>query len=104
MNFKEIDPQKFSELSEKDDYVILDVRSSLEAAQASIPNSEQINILNPMFRSDVDKLDKGKSYLVYCRSGQRSANACGIMDEMGFKNLHNLSGGIMAWKQFQETT
>ncbi|MCP4456772.1 MAG: rhodanese-like domain-containing protein [Cytophagales bacterium] len=104
MNFKEIDPQEFNELSEKQKYVVLDVRSSLEAAQASIPNSEQINILNPLFRSKVEKLDKEKSYLVYCRSGQRSANACGIMDEMGFKNLHNLSGGIIAWKQFQKTT
>ena len=103
MNFKEIAPQEFNELSEKDGYIVLDVRSSLEAAQGSIPNSEQINILNPSFRSKLDKLDKGKSYLVYCRSGQRSANACGIMSELGFKNLHNLSGGIIAWKQLEET-
>ncbi|HCQ29697.1 MAG TPA: rhodanese-like domain-containing protein, partial [Flavobacteriales bacterium] len=37
------------------------------------------------------------SYYVYCRSGGRSASACGAMASIGFPKLYNLAGGIMSW-------
>ncbi len=49
------------------------------------------------FAQKVAALDKDKTYFVYCRSGNRSGNACEMMSKDGFKNLYNLSGGMMNW-------
>ncbi|MEX1190479.1 MAG: rhodanese-like domain-containing protein [Brumimicrobium sp.] len=79
--------------------VILDVRKPEECAEGIIPNAIEIDILNPdYFMSEIEKLDKDKSYYIYCRSGARSAQACMVMDQMGFKDTYNLLGGIMEWK------
>ncbi|MGB0526022.1 MAG: rhodanese-like domain-containing protein, partial [Flammeovirgaceae bacterium] len=56
-----------------------------------------INFNSPDFISEVDELDKNKSYFIYCRSGARSANACMQMSTMGFTKLTNLQGGILGW-------
>lgn len=41
-------------------------------------------------------MDKSKDYFIFCRSGNRSAQACGIMAELGF-NVYNLKGGVGMW-------
>ena len=51
-----------------------------------------------IFKSEIDKMDRNKKYLVYCQSGHRSSNAVKIMINMGFTDIHNLSGGIRKWK------
>ena len=51
------------------------------------------------FIFDLEELDKNKNYYVYCRSGNRSAQACAIMNQLGFKNAYNLSGGILEWNE-----
>jgi len=99
MNYKNINPEEFSKLMSQEGYVVLDVRSEREAAQASIPGSMLIDIMNPSFASEVEKLDKSKNYLIYCRSGQRSGSACGYMAGLGFGELYNLAGGILAWSR-----
>ena len=50
------------------------------------------------FIKGLEKLDKEKSFFVYCRSGNRSAKACMIMDQMGFSKTYNLLGGMIEWK------
>ena len=78
--------------------VILDVRTNLECAQGTLENAQCLDIFQrDNFIEKLDKMDRDKNYYVYCRSGQRSANACQIMDEMGFKQTFNLSGGITGW-------
>jgi rhodanese-related sulfurtransferase len=42
-------------------------------------------------------LDPGKTYVVYCRSGSRSRQACILMYTLGFTNLYNLTGGMKEW-------
>jgi rhodanese-related sulfurtransferase len=49
------------------------------------------------FESKISKLDKSKSYVIYCRSGGRSARASELMASKGFKKLYNLEGGISNW-------
>jgi rhodanese-related sulfurtransferase len=46
---------------------------------------------------EIGKLDKGKSYYIYCRTGVRSANSCHLMKELGFAKTYNLIGGIVDW-------
>jgi len=100
VNFKSISPEELLELKTKEGYIVLDVRAPQEIAEGSIKDSIQVNFFSTNFKSEIDKLDKSKSYLVYCRSGNRSGKACSIMNTMGFENLYNLLGGIGAWNRF----
>lgn len=97
MSFKNINADEFAELRTKEGFEVLDVRSPMELAEGSIPGHTMINFFEPNFREEVAKLDKSKSYLIYCRSGNRSGQACALMSGMGFGDLYNLNGGIGAW-------
>jgi len=96
MNYNDVDPIEFQRLIDEGG-VILDVRSPGELAEGSISGYKQINFFEGTFRSKIEKLDKSKTYLVYCRSGNRSSQTCTMMDGMGFEKLYNLNGGIGAW-------
>jgi rhodanese-related sulfurtransferase len=76
--------------------VLLDVRTPMEFNSGNIAGSLNIDIMGFEFQDQVSKLDKNKTYFIYCRSGNRSGQACAIMSEMGFKTF-NLIGGIGAW-------
>ena len=54
------------------EFVILDVRTPEEFAEGHIGNALIIDYYSETFRDDVNKLDKDKPYLIYCRSGNRS--------------------------------
>ncbi len=92
--------QEWEDQLEKDDNaVILDVRSPEELEEGYIPNATNIDFyLGQDFLNEVQKLDKSKNYYVYCRSGNRSGQACAIMNSVGFKNAYNLEGGFMNWE------
>jgi rhodanese-related sulfurtransferase len=88
-----------SKLGEDDNAVILDVRTEEELEEGYIPNAKHIDIyLGQGFIDELEKLDKTKNYYVYCRSGNRSGQACAIMNSIGFDNTQNLSGGFMNWE------
>ena len=96
---KNIDQEQFIKLSEKDDHIIIDVRRPDECASGIISGAVMIDIMNrELFMQELMKLDKSKSYLVYCRSGNRSGKACQIMEGLGFVDTYNLVGGILALK------
>jgi len=80
------------------DFVILDVRTPQEYAEGNIAQALNINFKSDTFRDDVDKLDKEATYLVYCRSGVRSAGARDVMAELGFTEVYNMEGGILEWE------
>jgi len=80
--------------------VILDVRTDAEVAEGKIPNAIQLDIYKGQgFIYHLEEFDKSKNYYVYCRSGARSGQACSIMEQLGFKNAYNLSGGILEWNE-----
>ncbi len=81
-----------------DNAVILDVRTDEEVENGIIPNAKHIDIyLGQEFIDEIEKLDKNKNYYVYCRSGNRSGQACAIMNQLGFENTYNLMGGFSQW-------
>lgn len=92
--------QEWEDQLEKDENaLILDVRTPEELEEGYIPNAINIDFyLGQDFLNEVQKLDKGKNYYVYCRSGNRSGQACAIMNSVGFKNAYNLEGGFMNWE------
>ena len=99
MSFKNLDVEDFKEAYEgHGNAALLDVRTPEEISQGAIDGASSINFFDSDFAARVEKLDKSKAYFVYCRSGRRSANACQIMGQKGFKELYNLDGGYMAWE------
>jgi rhodanese-related sulfurtransferase len=93
-----INQEKFIELSESGKYTILDVRQPNECASGIVSGAKEIDFMDQsLFMSEVEKLNKNDNYLVYCRSGNRSGMACRMMDNIGFKNTYNLTGGMLAW-------
>lgn len=97
---KEIDQEEWREQLKHDkDAVILDVRTTEEVEEGYLPNALNIDIYKGQgFVDEIEKLDKSKNYYIYCRSGKRSAQACQIMDQLGFNNTYNLLGGMMEWE------
>ena len=86
------------QMDSESEYVILDVRTAEEFEELRIPGSINIDFYNPEnFIQELEKLDKERSYYVYCRTGSRSANTCILMDDMGFSDSYNLIGGISEW-------
>lgn len=93
--YQNIKAEEFLKIAENTtDAIILDVRTPAEVAGGKLPGSMNIDIFSRSFLANIDKLDKEKTYLVYCRSGNRSGQACNIMAGRGFTKLYNLSGGI----------
>lgn len=85
-------------LANETDYVLLDVRTPKECAEGIQKGAMQLNIMDSQsFIDGLEKLDKDKTYFIYCRSGNRSGRACLIMDQEGFKKTYNLIGGMMNW-------
>ncbi|HNE51322.1 MAG: thioredoxin domain-containing protein [Chitinophagales bacterium] len=85
-------------IAQTKDAEILDVRTPEEYAGGYIENAKNINYNGSEFKSEVEKLDKNKTYFVYCLSGARSASAASYMRSNGFKHVINLEGGILAWQ------
>lgn len=80
------------------DFLILDVRTPEEFATGRLRNAILINFNSDDFRTRVEKLDKSKKILVYCKKGGRSAKAKSIMEAVGFIEVYNMLGGITEWK------
>lgn len=80
------------------DLIILDVRTEEEYSDGHIANSTNINYKSDSFKDAIGRLDKSKTYIVYCRSGRRSTEAVKIMEVMGFMDIYNMKGGIVGWK------
>jgi rhodanese-related sulfurtransferase len=82
-----------------DDALVLDVREDKEYAAGHIPKARHIPL--GQLSGRIQELDKFKStpILVTCRSGQRSARACGMLKKAGFETVYNQAGGIIAWER-----
>ena len=95
---KNVNQQEFMDIAQNSDSIILDVRSPAECASGIVPNAKMINLMDRQrFSMELDKLDKQKHYLVYCRSGNRSGIVCRMMESIGFGNTYNLYGGMLRW-------
>ncbi|MGP4109245.1 rhodanese-like domain-containing protein [Virgibacillus sp. L01] len=94
-DINEVTPKEVEKLIEEDnDTVVLDVREDEEVAQGKIPNAKHIPL--EKIPHSMNDLDKGKDYVLVCRSGNRSMTAASFMDEHGFK-VSNMAGGMMNW-------
>ena len=91
-------PQAFINQAKADTTsILLDVRTQKEYAEGHLAGSQQLDYLNPeAFNAGISKLDKSRTYYIYCRSGKRSHGACQKMKKQGFK-VYDMEGGILNW-------
>ncbi len=92
-------PAEFQKAMAADkDFVLLDVRTPEEVAEGKLEGAIVINFHDADFKQQLERLDKNKTIYVYCRSGNRSGQAAAILNEMQFKKVIDLEGGIASWK------
>lgn len=92
-------PKDAQKMIEDREVSVIDVRTPREFSEGHIHNAQNINFNDASFAEKIGVLDKDASYIVNCQSGGRSAHATSYMYELGFKNVLNLEGGIIAWKK-----
>mgnify|MGYP000462587550 CR=1 FL=1 len=83
--------------------VLIDVRTPAEYQSGFILNAVNIDFLDSGFIDEISALDREKTYYIYCQSGKRSSGAIRQMNQLGFKHLIELSGGVSQWKKPLET-
>ena len=79
--------------------VILDVRTLQEYGSSHLKGSINLDLKSPSFRDQIARLDRDKAYLLYCRTGHRSARVLLLMMYLGFGERYNLTKGIEQWKR-----
>jgi thioredoxin 1 len=78
---------------------LVDVRTRGEFAKNRMPNAMNADYNSAEFEELLSHLDKNKPTFVYCFSGGRSTSAADIMQQKGFREVYELKGGLMQWKQ-----
>ncbi|HWU40170.1 MAG TPA: rhodanese-like domain-containing protein [Candidatus Acidoferrum sp.] len=81
------------------DFVVLDVRTPQEFAEGHLPSGVNLNLMTPDFGRRLAAMDRSKTYLVYCRTGNRSAKAIQIMERLGFQSVNHMYEGIVGWQK-----
>ena len=95
-NMSPEEARKFIDGHPRDSYQILDVRQPREYEQGHLAGALLMPVKEVATR--LVELDRDEPLLVYCHSGVRSKAACQLLLAEGFKDVYNMSGGIVAWK------
>ncbi len=80
------------------EFVLLDIRRPSEFNSGHIEGAINLDYYDEGFRDDLDMMDKGKTYLIYCRTANRTGKTMPVMQDLGFGDVYNMAGGISAWK------
>ena len=96
---KQVDTLEAVQKINHDDALVIDVREPAEVAQGKIARAKLIPLGD--LKNRIGELEKYKSkpIIMVCRSGSRSAGACGMLSKQGFSEVYNLAGGMIAWQQ-----
>lgn len=99
--FEKLDVAQFEKEIQKDSVLLIDVRTPQEYEAGHIENARNWNFYDEDFFSHFEEFEKDRPIYLYCKSGGRSSNAANKLTEMGYKNIHELKGGMQAWKAKQ---
>ena len=78
---------------------LIDCREPHEYAEFNLGGKlVPVGKIQTMQIEDLEDL-KDEEVIIYCRSGNRSGMACMVLDQMGFKNTVNVTGGVLAWQE-----
>jgi rhodanese-related sulfurtransferase len=93
--YEDVSVKQAKELIDNDEVVVIDVRTQGEYDEGHIPNATLIP--EDEIDNKMEELDKDASYLMVCRSGNRSSNASEMLAKNGFKHIKNMKGGMNEW-------
>ncbi len=79
--------------------VVLDVRTPDEYAEGHLAGATLLDFYDDDFADQLAQLDPDVPYLLYCRSGNRSGQTAEMMSELGFVDVADVDGGIVAWTE-----
>jgi phage shock protein E len=79
------------------DLVVLDVRTPEEFAGGHLADAVNLDYYAPGFAGALGVLDREVPYVLYCRSGSRSAEVREMMRDLGFAEVYEIGGGFAAW-------
>ena len=96
-SFQDINSDELELMIKKEDLVLLDVRTPTEYSNGHLISAVNINYYGENFDDEIDKLDKLKPIVVYCKSGGRSSKSALKLVEKGFEKIYNLKGGFDQW-------
>ena len=94
---KKISSDNLILLDKNKDIQVVDVRRSKEYNSGHITGAINIDFYKSSFVEDINKLDKSKTTVVYCKSGNRSNKSALIMDSLGFTDFYDFSEGMNGW-------
>ncbi len=77
---------------------LIDIRTPAEVARGVIPHSKTLPMHLIPLKLEYFNRSK-KEFIIYCRTGSRSAQACMFLNKQGINNVSNLRGGIVSWAQ-----
>ena len=97
--YKNVKAAEFKSMMEKKKGVLIDRRTPDERKKGKIKGAEEIDFLAADAESKIIKLDKKKTYYIYCAGGGRSGDCAELMVKNGFKNVVNLEKGFSDWKK-----
>ena len=98
-NIKNVDATAFKKLIDDKKGELIDLRTAGEiASKGKIKGAQEIDFLAKDIEAQIAKLDKKKTYLIYCAGGGRSGECAIMMEKMGFKDIYNLEKGFGDWK------
>ena len=86
-------------LTKDKELTILDIRTPKEFTKGHIKGAINIDFHSETFKSEIEKLDRTKSYLVHCRSGGRSSKALTLMKKLGFDSILHMKDGYLGWNK-----
>ena len=96
-SFQDINSDELELMIKKEDLILLDVRTPTEYSNGHLISAVNINYYGENFDDEIDKLDKLKPIVVYCKSGGRSSKSALKLVEKGFEKIYNLKGGFDQW-------
>ncbi len=95
-----VSSEVFKKMIEDKKGLLIDLRTSDELkAKGMIKGATQIDFLAKDAETIISKLDKKKTYLIYCAGGGRSGDCAEFMHKQGFEHVVNLEKGIEEWKK-----
>ena len=95
---KDITNEELVQLMENDALQLIDVRTPAETSEGMIEGAKNIDFRANDFEEKMSKLDRSKPIAVYCGAGGRSGNTSELLQELGFKEIYDLTGGYSLWE------
>lgn len=98
-----VSPHQFKSLLDRNqgdpDFVLLDVRTPKEFKNGHIQGAILLDYHSNDFVDRLKALDRDRTYLIYCRSGNRSGKSLVIFEKLGFQHAYHMATGINGWSR-----